>query len=61
MKLVLEKECHFGERLYVVGNHPILGDWNVDEAIPMDWSEGHIWTTEVVNIHYLKLLGFLSL
>ena len=54
MKLVLEKACRFGEGFYVVGNHPVLGDWNVDAAVPMDWSEGHIWSAEVVNISYSK-------
>ncbi|GAB4857338.1 hypothetical protein Ancab_015246 [Ancistrocladus abbreviatus] len=47
VKLQLQKECRFGEQFFIVGNDPILGLWNPLGAIPMDWSDGHVWTTEL--------------
>ncbi|KAL2337027.1 hypothetical protein Fmac_011473 [Flemingia macrophylla] len=29
------------------GNDPMFGSWNPANAIPMTWSEGHLWTLEV--------------
>ncbi|KAI3924063.1 hypothetical protein MKW92_003677 [Papaver armeniacum] len=43
----LIRECLFGQEFLVVGDDPILGVWNPLEAIPLKWSEGHIWRAEV--------------
>ncbi|GAB4833974.1 hypothetical protein Ancab_032226 [Ancistrocladus abbreviatus] len=47
VRLQLQKVCQFGEQFLVVGNDPILGLWNPLDAIPMAWSDGHVWTTEL--------------
>ncbi|KAH7286120.1 hypothetical protein KP509_33G059200 [Ceratopteris richardii] len=47
VKFILEKKCEFGQRFNVVGNDPLLGNWEVSSAIPMDWGEGNVWTVEV--------------
>lgn len=44
VKFQLQKECPFGDRFLIVGDDPILGSWNPSEAIPFNWSEGHIWS-----------------
>uniref|UniRef100_A0A803KRK3 CBM20 domain-containing protein n=1 Tax=Chenopodium quinoa TaxID=63459 RepID=A0A803KRK3_CHEQI len=44
VKFQLEKECQFGDQILLVGDDPILGSWNPSDAIPFDWSEGHIWS-----------------
>ncbi|XP_027908312.1 uncharacterized protein LOC114167424 isoform X1 [Vigna unguiculata] len=43
----LQKNCEFGEQFLIVGDDPSLGSWDPLEALPMTWSEGHIWTAEV--------------
>ncbi|TKY63476.1 Cyclomaltodextrin glucanotransferase [Spatholobus suberectus] len=43
----LQKNCNFGEQFHVVGNDPMLGSWDPIDALPMTWSEGHVWTVEV--------------
>ncbi|KAK7273705.1 hypothetical protein RIF29_14764 [Crotalaria pallida] len=43
----LQKKCDFGEQFLIVGDDPVLGSWNPADALPMDWSDGHIWTVEL--------------
>ncbi|GAB4824516.1 hypothetical protein Ancab_007392 [Ancistrocladus abbreviatus] len=47
VKFQLQKECSFGEHYLIVGNDPILGCWNPTSAIPLNWSDGNIWTVEL--------------
>ncbi|CAJ1949046.1 unnamed protein product [Sphenostylis stenocarpa] len=42
----LQKDCDFGEQFLIVGDDPMLGSWDPMEALPMTWSEGHVWTAE---------------
>ena len=37
----------FGLELFVVGNHPDLGDWNPVAARQLRWTEGNVWTGTV--------------
>lgn len=37
----------FGQLLAVVGSCASLGAWNVDNAVRLNWQEGHIWETGV--------------
>jgi len=30
-----------------VGAHPILGAWNIEDSVPMDWVEGCRWEVTV--------------
>jgi hypothetical protein len=30
----------------VVGNHPSLGDWNVDKALQLEWHDNDVWAAE---------------
>ncbi|KAH1068796.1 hypothetical protein GYH30_006385 [Glycine max] len=43
----LEKSCNFGEQFLIVGGDPVLGSWDPLEALPMTWSEGHVWSVEL--------------
>ncbi|KAK8518140.1 hypothetical protein V6N12_017298 [Hibiscus sabdariffa] len=47
VKFQLQKECSFGEHFFIVGDHPILGLWDPESAVPLTWSEGHVWTAEL--------------
>lgn len=31
----------------VVGSHPALGEWSVQNGLSLEWSEGDVWMAEV--------------
>eukprot|EP00897_Mesotaenium_endlicherianum_P010973 jgi/Mesen1/9904/ME000070S09189 len=47
VKFVLKKQCSFGQSFHVCGESDLLGQWQSEDALPLTWSEGHIWTGEV--------------
>ncbi|CAN4106111.1 unnamed protein product [Withania somnifera] len=47
VKFQLNKECSFGQHFHIVGDNPILGLWDPSNAVPLDWSEGHVWSVEL--------------
>lgn len=40
--------CNFGQHVRIVGNDPCLGSWDLERAVPMAWTEGDVWTADVV-------------
>ncbi|OAY79465.1 uncharacterized protein LOC109718409 [Ananas comosus] len=57
VKFVLHKECLFGQRFLLVGDDPNIGSWDPSKAIPLEWSDGHVWTTEL-DLPIGKLIQF---
>lgn len=55
----LQKNCDFGEQFLIVGDNPVLGSWEPSDALPMTWSDGHIWTVELVveSFQSMKMLS----
>lgn len=49
VKFELQRQCHFGQQFNVVGDDAQFGNWEPTAAIPMNWSAGHVWSTEVVS------------
>ncbi|PON92647.1 Glycoside hydrolase [Trema orientale] len=47
VKFQLQKECLFGEHFFIVGDDPIFGLWDPESAIPLNWSDGHVWVVEL--------------
>lgn len=47
VKFVLQRRCEFGQQFSVTGDEELFGAWAPEAAIPMQWSEGHIWTVEL--------------
>ncbi|KAM0009885.1 putative glucan 1,4-alpha-glucosidase [Helianthus debilis subsp. tardiflorus] len=43
----LRRECSFGQNFLLTGDHPILGLWDPNNAVPLTWSDGHIWTVHL--------------
>lgn len=43
----LQRECSFGQHFLIVGDDPVLGLWDPNNAIPLTWSDGHIWTIDL--------------
>ncbi|XP_020097343.1 uncharacterized protein LOC109716361 isoform X6 [Ananas comosus] len=50
VKFVLHKECLFGQRFLLVGDDSNISSWDPSKAIPLEWSDGHVWTTELVSL-----------
>ncbi|KAE9618152.1 hypothetical protein Lal_00041908 [Lupinus albus] len=57
VKFQLQKDCAFGEQFLLVGDDPMFGSWNPSNALPMTWSDGHVWTTHL-NIPAGKAIQF---
>lgn len=47
VRFKLMKECAFGQQFLIVGDNPVLGEWNPSGGVPLSWSEGHVWTADV--------------
>ncbi|KAJ6746966.1 ALPHA-AMYLASE [Salix koriyanagi] len=47
VKFQLQKECSFGEQFTIVGDDPLLGLWDPESVIPLNWSDEHLWTVEL--------------
>ncbi|XP_031094797.1 uncharacterized protein LOC115999149 [Ipomoea triloba] len=47
VKFQLQRQCSFGQHFWVVGDDPILGSWDPSNAVPLTWSDGHVWTVEM--------------
>ncbi|CAL1378814.1 unnamed protein product [Linum trigynum] len=47
VKFLLQKECSFGEQFVLVGDESVLGLWEPENGVPLDWSDGHVWAVEL--------------
>ena len=44
-------KCNHGDSIYVTGNIDVLGNWNPNRAIRLDWTDGHNWTKKLKIMH----------
>ncbi|GJP54209.1 hypothetical protein CLOM_g13307 [Closterium sp. NIES-68] len=44
----LTRQCAYGQKFFVSGAHEALGGWDLEKAIPAEWSEGHVWTAKAM-------------
>ena len=47
VSLQLPYRCSFGQTMCVIGARDDLGAWNVQQAVPMEWTEGDVWVVEL--------------
>ncbi|KAL2509873.1 Carbohydrate-binding-like fold [Forsythia ovata] len=47
VRFKLQKECRFGQQILIVGDDPIFGFWDPSDAVPLHWSDGHVWNVEL--------------
>lgn len=41
----------FGEHFFILGDDPVFGGlWDPENALPLTWSDGHVWTVDLVCI-----------
>lgn len=50
IRFKLQKKCAFGQQFLVVGDDPVLGLWDTSDAVPLNWSDGHVWIADIVRI-----------
>lgn len=43
----VSKQVQYGESIKLVGSGSALGDWSLDNAPEMSWTDGDIWTVDV--------------
>ncbi|KAK1256694.1 hypothetical protein QJS04_geneDACA024378 [Acorus gramineus] len=43
----VHKICKFGQQLLITGDDPIFGHWDPVSAIPLEWSDDHIWVADL--------------
>ena len=48
----------YGQRLYVLGDHPLLGGGNTAEALPMEYLNENEWSVRVEIPHSKKFSEF---
>lgn len=51
----IKYKCKFGQELCIVGDDEALGAWNMQNAIPLKWSDGNIWVGCVELIERQKV------
>ncbi|GIL72272.1 hypothetical protein Vretimale_428 [Volvox reticuliferus] len=47
VKIRVPYRVNYGEVVRVVGSGTLLGDWSVEQALQLTWTEGDVWTAEV--------------
>eukprot|EP00873_Tetraselmis_striata_P008001 jgi/Tetstr1/428265/TSEL_018304.t1 len=52
VRFVIEREMEWGQNVVLVGGHPVLGDWNTNEGVPLDWVGGIRWEVEMEIPHF---------
>lgn len=53
VRFQLRKECVFGEHFFILGDDSVFGGlWEPENALPLTWSDGHVWTVDLVGISW---------
>ncbi|KAK4392304.1 hypothetical protein Sango_2008200 [Sesamum angolense] len=47
IRFKLQKQCAFGQQFLLVGDDPVLGLWDTSDAVPLNWSDGHVWIADI--------------
>jgi hypothetical protein len=43
----VQLQTKLGQHVVLVGSHPSLGSWSLDDALPMMWTDGHVWKASI--------------
>ena len=46
----IEMEVGFGDVMRICGSHESMGEWDVANALLLNWSEGNVWTSEEIEL-----------
>ncbi len=47
VSLQVPYHCKYGQKVCVIGAADYLGAWNVENAVPMNWTEGDVWVADL--------------
>ncbi|KAI8466753.1 MAG: hypothetical protein J3K34DRAFT_524304 [Monoraphidium minutum] len=57
--IAVRRETQLGQDVWLVGAGPALGEWDVAAALPLAWTEGHVWRATIeVNPTELPVLEY---
>lgn len=45
--VAVRRQTKPGQTVVLVGSHPLLGSWSLEAALPLTWTEGHVWRASV--------------
>ncbi len=43
----LQYRCNFGQNMCITGVATTLGSWDVEQAVPLEWTDGDVWSASV--------------
>ena len=50
VRFQIKMEVGFGEVVRICGSHESMGEWDVANALLLNWSEGNVWTSEEIEL-----------
>jgi alpha-amylase len=45
--IAVRRETQPGQDVWVVGSLPALGEWDLEKALALTWTEGHVWRATI--------------
>jgi hypothetical protein len=48
VKFSMVMKVGFGDSVRIIGAHPLMGEWDVNFGLTMEWGEGDCWTCEAM-------------
>ena len=48
LKFGIQYETKFGERVCAIGGVDFMGNWDLNNALDLEWTEGNIWRKELI-------------
>jgi hypothetical protein len=50
VRFQIKMEVGFGDVVRICGSHESMGEWDVANALLLNWSEGNVWTSEEIEL-----------
>ena len=50
VRFQIKMEVGFGEVVRICGSHESMGEWDIANALLLNWSEGNVWTSEGIEL-----------
>lgn len=50
VRFQIKMEVDFGDVMRICGSHESMGEWDVANALLLNWSEGNVWTSEEIEL-----------
>lgn len=50
VRFQIKMEVGFGDIVRICGSHESMGEWDVANALLLNWSEGNVWTSDEIEL-----------